>query len=157
MVGGQIGLAFHTVDNQEVSLFPFGDGQFHVSGERGAAHTYNAGVFNLADDGFCVVFDIAYKRVRAVDGLEPFVAFNVDEDGRFLESRYVGGHVDFRHCSRNRRVNVGRYKAVGLANQLTHFHLVAFLNNGVGGCANMLRQWYDGHFRQLCIYYCFGG
>ena len=157
MVGSQIRFAFHTVDNQEVSLLAVGNRQFDVSGERCAAHTHNASVFNLADDVFGVVFDFGHKRVRAVDGLEPFVAFNVDIDGGFLESSHVNGQIHLRHRSRNRRVDVGRNKAVGLANQLAHFHLVALLNNGVGGRANVLRQRYHGRFGQLCTYYCFGG
>ena len=138
VVGRKVRLALYTVDNQRFGLFPGRNREFHVRGERRAAHADDAGVLDPGDDLLCRERTLADDRLRAVDSLGPVVALALDRNHHLAQPLPVGHHVHGRYRPRNRGVNVGRHKAARLGDELPRHDLVALGDLGHGGGADVL-------------------
>ena len=138
VVGRKVRLALYTVDNQRFGLFTGRNREFHVRGERRAAHADDAGVLDPGDDLLCRERALPDDRLRAVDPLGPVVALALDRNHHLAQPLPVGHHVHGRYRPRNRGVNVGRHKAARLGDELPRHDLVALGDLGHGGGADVL-------------------
>ena len=142
VVGGDVRLALGGVDD-EVLAFLFGlEHVFDVGGEAGAAESHNALVLHAGDDFVLAELDLAHDVRGCVNILHPFVTLAVDDDGGLLITADVGNHVHAVHGSGDGGVDVGAHEAAGLSNELSHFHFVAFLYDGLRRSTEVLRHIY---------------
>ena len=111
VVGGQVRLALHAVDNQGFGLSSGRNREFHMRGERRTAHADDTGVLDPGDDLRGRKRALADKRLRTVDAFGPLVALAFDRNHHLAQPLTVGNGVDSRHRSRNRGVDIGRHKA----------------------------------------------
>ena len=84
MVGSEVRLALHSIHDDSLGLRARRGHELHACGEGGTAHTYNAGGLDAVDDflsGDVAEILHGHEFVRAVDGLQPFIAFDIHDDG----------------------------------------------------------------------------
>ena len=147
VVGCDVGLALYGIDDDALSLGCRRRGQFDECGEAGTAHTGDACHLDALDNLFGCQFGMTVyglQLLRTVDALLPFVALNVDDDGRLAVARSIDDGVNLDHRAADRRIDGGRHKAAGLGYERTHLDVVALLDNGLGGGSYMLAQGEDG-------------
>ena len=80
------------------------------------------------------------KLVRTVDGLFPLVALYINNNNGLAIACGINGGINLEHRAADAGENGSRHKAAGLSNERPHLHLVALLDNGLGGGTDVLRQ-----------------
>ncbi len=150
MVASEVRFALHCVHYQHFGFVARRWHQLDMRWEASAAQAHNASIFYLVDDLLRLEFANAIDVVGAIDIFRPTVAiaFSIDVDCRHGLSPRIDGGIDFRHHARNWRMHIGRHKTAALRNELSHFHAIAFGNDGLRWCANMLTERHDGLFWQ---------
>ena len=138
VVARQVGLAFRGVDDKIFGLLAFGHIVFDVGRERGAAKAHNAHLFQLVDNLFRLKRALALDVGRAVDGLHPLVALDIDVNRRLGQAKSVLAGLHLGHGTAHRRMDIGAHECLGFTNKLTHLHLVALLHHRGCGSAEML-------------------
>ena len=105
VVGSEVRLTLHSVDDDPLGLELWWRHELDVRREACSAHTYDASLLDDVYDGFGGELRLVLecdKRVSAVNGRFPLVAFNSDVDSRFLITARVNNSVYLEHCTADR-------------------------------------------------------
>ena len=149
VVGGDIGLALGTVDDQRVDLVQVLGGQLHRRGEARAAQTHQAAGTHRILEGL-QVRDLGGGH-GGVGGLLPVG----DDDHRGLLGP-IGPDdgSDAIHLAGHAGVDVRGDKAAGLAHHGTHIDLISLFHRGRGGRSDVLGHGQDnlgGQRHHYCL------
>ena len=138
VVAGEVGFAFHAVEQQEFGLGILGRHELYMRGEAGTAHTDNTHILDPLNDSGAVQGDFAFDFGAAVDAFFPFVALHIYKDGGFGIVRSVRNVGDFVHRAADGRMHHCAQESVVLGEHGAHFHLIAFRHNGLRGGSEVL-------------------
>ena len=138
VVARQVRLALGGIDNQILGLLAFRHVVFDVCGEGGSAEADDAHLFELGDNLLRRQRALALDVGRAVDGLHPFVAFDVDVYCWLGDAEGILAAVNLQNRAAHGRVDVGTHESLGLTNQLSNFYFVAFLHHWGGRGSEVL-------------------
>ena len=153
-VAGEVRLTFGGINNNVFGFLAFGNHQFDVGGEGGAAHADDATFFHLVDDLLGIQFDVGNQFIGVDVALDPFVlVFAVDEDGGLVVACVVHHDIDFGDGARGGRVDIGRDESFGRADELSRQHAVAFLDDAFSRCAKALSERDDDLFGHREVLY----
>ena len=101
-VGSNIGLALDGIDDDAFGLGRGRWTQLDEGWEAGSTHTNDAGfldtVHNLFRRQFRMVF-YQFQLVRAVDGLFPFVALNINNNHGLAIASSVNGGINLKYST----------------------------------------------------------
>ena len=148
VVRRKIGFALHAVDDDALGLLSGRNREFHVRGERRSAHADDAGVLDLGDDLLRREGADLHQRLRTVDALGPVVALALDGDHHLAQALAVDDHIDSRHRTRNRGVDVRRHETAGFGDELAREHPIAFGDLGHRRGADVLCEGNRHHIGQ---------
>ena len=154
VVGCEVRLTLHGVDDDAFSLAARWGRELHVAGERGAAHADDACVLYLFYDGLAVEFGTVAQLDEgraSVDALFPFVAFDVHIDSHATCAAGIEGNVHLRYLSAHAAMDGSADEAASFCQQRADLHLVAFLDDGLGRCSDMLEHAEDCLLGQSCL------
>ena len=107
VVAGQVGFAFHPVEQEIFGFGIFGRHQLYMGRETGSPHADNTHFFYLLDDFRAFQVDFAFDFRAPVNVFFPFVPFHIDEDGRFRIEGSVDDIGDFVDDPADRGVDHG--------------------------------------------------
>ena len=105
IVGGDVGFAFHSIDNHALGLGRRGRTEFHMRGEASASHARDACLLHAFYDFLGCELRVCVERlqlVAAVDALFPLVAFNADHDHWLAIASGINGGIDFQDGAAHR-------------------------------------------------------
>ena len=144
VVARQTGLALGGIDDDHLGLRAGRGRELDVGGEGGAAESDDAGILDETYDGLGVErghlgLGALGRLVGHSGGICLAVGLvTLDEDG--LDGHALRGAcgVDLDYGARDGGVHGSRHKAAGLGHALAAGHLVALLDDGFGGGADML-------------------
>ena len=130
VVRRKVRLALHAVYDEVLGLAARGHRQLHVRGEGSAAHTDNARILYLGDDGRTVQRTLAHQLRRAVYCGHPLVTLAFDRYHHLAQTLTVDLHIDCRNGTRYGRVDIGRHETRSLGYELSRQYLVALCHLG---------------------------
>ena len=100
IVGGDIRLALHSIDNHTFGLGGWWWAQLDEGGEAGTAHTRDAclldAIDNLVGREFWVKVEL-FQRGASVNALLPFVALDINDNGGLAIACGIDGGVNLGH------------------------------------------------------------
>ena len=105
VVGRQVRLTFHSINDDTFGLECRRRAKLHLRGEAGTTHTNNTGIGYLLDNFFGSQVAFLHQRIGAVNAFFPFVAFHVDEDGRFSVTAGIDNRINLGNFTADRRMN----------------------------------------------------
>ena len=138
VVGSKVRFALDTIYNKVLAFLALWNRQLNMSRESCTASTNNTAFGNLGADFFGAHCDFGLQVGSAVDGFEPFVAFDIDEDTGILVARSVDCLLNLSNSTRYRRVNVCRYESGALSDELSDLYGVALGNYRFGRSTDVL-------------------
>ena len=119
VVGCEIGLTLHSIDDDTFGLASWRRTKLHMAGEGGSAHTYDTGVLDLLYDHLAVQFGMLTQFLQlggTVDALFPFITLYVYIYCHTTSVAGIKGYVDLGNLTAHTTVNGSADKTTCLTN-----------------------------------------